>query len=535
MSRPRYRSPARYGLAPAACMLLVSMAHIAVGHERAPQALLEQLEKLGDSRTDLTGVCERWAHAEGTALAEIRSKGPETLIVVVARDQKPSEITEIQLSSSGVLRPMIGMVSDEAGFLVLRDVRQYRASQVLALVRSPIAEYVEPNCDEWQAAKPLKRGSSPDVAATAFSGASSGRQGCLPGDRYHCVRNEKIFASVGWKWKVARRSEGRTVAVLDSGIACNHEDLTGRIWCGPSAPPGSCVAPAEYPVCPHEGGIDLVHDGDPGPCESSDPTAYCNPHGTRVAGLIGAKAGNGKGIAGMAPLSTLMSVQVMSGNSDDIGSLSELAGGIVFAAAHGASVLNISGHWSWPSRAVRRALEYATRVRSAVVLASSPGAGYSTGLKPYPAAFAHELPGVVDVAEAQLGHDGSWIILSTVLGAMRETTLAAPAKAITTSINKCNKVDYSDFGLASESTALVSGAVSLVWGMRSLSSCSGLEILSLMRACATEGSTHNGKTAPVVDLDFLRHVPLTTRGNCRAVIDQVIERAKCEGVRHAAR
>lgn len=83
--------------------------------------------------------------------------------------------------------------------------------------------------------------------------------------------------------------KGVVVAVVDSGIDCLHEDLVDN-----------CLPP--------EMSKSLVPLPDGSGFE--DPWDATNPHGTAVAGIIAATANNGKGVRGVAPEASLISVKV---------------------------------------------------------------------------------------------------------------------------------------------------------------------------------------------------------------------------------
>ncbi|MCU1484129.1 MAG: Alkaline serine protease, subtilase family [Actinomycetia bacterium] len=103
---------------------------------------------------------------------------------------------------------------------------------------------------------------------------------------------------------------GITVAVVDSGVDLQHEDLVGRLV------PGH----------------DFVDDDD----QPQDAFG----HGTHVAGVIAATPGNGKGIAGIAPGAKVMPVRVLG--ADGSGNLDDVVAGVRWAVAHGAKVINLS-------------------------------------------------------------------------------------------------------------------------------------------------------------------------------------------------
>ena len=101
---------------------------------------------------------------------------------------------------------------------------------------------------------------------------------------------------------------GTTVAVVDSGIDLDHPAFAGRI------------AP----------GRDFI-DGDDRPDDE-------NGHGTHVAGIVG--AADAGAANGGAPGVTIMPVRVLDASGS--GSSETVARGIVWAADHGAQVINLS-------------------------------------------------------------------------------------------------------------------------------------------------------------------------------------------------
>ena len=130
----------------------------------------------------------------------------------------------------------------------------------------------------------------------------------------------KIRAPQAWQ-EVQATGAGVKVAVIDSGLDLGHPDFDcpGKV---------SVVA-----------GSDAVRDGN-GPQD-------VDGHGTHVAGIIGACTNNGVGIAGVAPDSTIMPIQVFSsdanydGDGDNNGQ-DDLADAIRLAADSGAHVINMS-------------------------------------------------------------------------------------------------------------------------------------------------------------------------------------------------
>ncbi|MFG2819695.1 S8 family serine peptidase [Kitasatospora sp. NPDC048365] len=110
-------------------------------------------------------------------------------------------------------------------------------------------------------------------------------------------------------WDTAE-GDDTVIAVVDTGVDIGHPDLKSRITAG----------------------WDFV-DND---AKAIDQ----NGHGTHVAGIAAAATCNGTGVAGGAPGAKIMPVRVLG--ADGSGSDENIVRGIVWAADHGADVINLS-------------------------------------------------------------------------------------------------------------------------------------------------------------------------------------------------
>ena len=72
----------------------------------------------------------------------------------------------------------------------------------------------------------------------------------------------------------------------------------------------------------------------------SDDAADDNGHGTHVAGTVAEVEGNGVAESGVAPEASILPVKVL--DADGTGSDADVAAGIVWAADHGARIVNLS-------------------------------------------------------------------------------------------------------------------------------------------------------------------------------------------------
>lgn len=147
------------------------------------------------------------------------------------------------------------------------------------------------------------------------------------------------------------RNDGNEVivAIIDSGARLTHEDLAPNLWTNPNEIPGNGRDDDM------NGYIDDVHGID-ATSGSGNPTDV-HGHGTHVAGIIGAAANNGAGIAGIARNVKLMPLRFM--DPDGYGASSDAVEAIDYARRHGAKVMNASYGSPGPSGSMQRAIQTA--------------------------------------------------------------------------------------------------------------------------------------------------------------------------------
>jgi thermitase len=155
------------------------------------------------------------------------------------------------------------------------------------------------------------------------------------------------------------------LGVVDTGVDSAHEDLNdGRVL------------------------VDLGANCLRGMC-SADSALDDNGHGTHVAGIAAAETNNGTGVAGVGYPVEVIPVKVLG--ADGVGSYAALSSGIVWAAEHGARVLNVSISGSAFSRTLCDAVAQASSLGSLVVAAAGNN---GTSASAYPAAC----PGTIGVS-----------------------------------------------------------------------------------------------------------------------------------------
>lgn len=226
---------------------------------------------------------------------------------------------------------------------------------------------------------------------------------------------------------------GVTVAIVDSGADLGHPDLVPNLWTNPGEVPGNGVDDDGNGYVDDVHGFDFVdNDGTP---------QDANGHGTHVAGIVGARGGNGIGTAGVAWNVKLMIVRVLDANAQ--GTTTSVAQGIRYAVDNGARIVNLSlaGPSSTPD--LESAVQYA-QARGVLVVVAAGNDGHDLASAPtYPAAYGESnvigvaattrTGGLSSVSDYGPGADVAAPgeeILSTALGGGYEwrtgTSMAAP-------------------------------------------------------------------------------------------------------------
>lgn len=297
-----------------------------------------------------------------------------------------------------------------------------------------------------KAAKPPRRAKAPRTAArperTTQPAAPSVRAPAQPNDPLWQDSWSLAKVNALAAWQVTTGRPETIVAVLDTGVDLGHPDLQG----------------AFVP------GYDFVNRDD-------DPTDD-HGHGTMVAGVIAARSNNALGVTSACWNCSVMPVKVIG--ADGSGGAGAVAEGIVWAADHGANVINLSFTMNGFDGAVAAAIDQA-RSRGVVIVAA---AGNNGNAEPtFPAAY----PGVVsvagtDTADARYGWSsyGGWV------------SIAAPGCSLTTAAGGT----YGEFCGTSSATAFVSGLAGLVRSLAGLSVEAVAQTLSV--GAAPVGETASG-------------------------------------------
>lgn len=187
--------------------------------------------------------------------------------------------------------------------------------------------------------------------------------------------------------------EGVVVAVIDTGVDYNHEDLQDNIWTNSAEVSGTTGADDD-----HNGYVDDVHGINL--IDTNETPMDDHGHGTHVAGII-AMENNNVGGVGIAYKSKIMPIK--AGGSDGTLYSSDIAKGIEYAYKNGADVINMSFGSSAHSALIENALQDA--FNSCVLVAAAGNDGKPTadcplgGQNMYPASYSYVI-GVMAYDEA---------------------------------------------------------------------------------------------------------------------------------------
>ena len=219
-------------------------------------------------------------------------------------------------------------------------------------------------------------------------------------------------------WANTKGSDDVVVAVLDTGVDYEHEDLNANMWTRPAK-----LAPY---VDDELGEFNDVHGFD-GTSKIGDPMDD-NGHGTHCAGIIGAEGDNDIGISGINQKVQIMPLKFLgrggSGSTDDA---IEAINYAIERKNDGVNIRIISA--SWGSTAYSKALEDTIKAAGdagILFVAAAGNDGTNNDNRPhYPSNY--DLPNVISVAAL----DRNDQLASFSNFGVKTVHIAAPGKEIT--------------------------------------------------------------------------------------------------------
>lgn len=237
-------------------------------------------------------------------------------------------------------------------------------------------------------------------------------------------------------YNIARGDTNVVIAIVDTGVDLNHDDLFGNIKFNYNDPINGIDDDMD-------GYVDNFYGWDFADYDNN-PHATVSIHGTRVAGLAAAVTNNNIGIYGISNNCRFMPIKIANDNGTIIGAYE----GVLYAADHGCKIINCSWGSNFESLMGKDIIDYAINYRNCIVVASAGNS--KTDLKFYPASYN----GVISVGATNI-YDNKWS--GSSYGTLVD--ICAPGENVySTSLNN----SYSYGNGTSYSAPIVAGAAALL-------------------------------------------------------------------------
>ena len=263
-------------------------------------------------------------------------------------------------------------------------------------------------------------------------------------------------------WAVTTGSKDVIVAVVDTGVNYNHEDIKANMWTDSSG---------HY-------GYDFVNN-------DNDPMDDYG-HGTHVAGTIGAVGNNGTGIAGVAWNVKIMAVKVMG--SDGRGDTNTIVKGIQYAIQNKARIINLSlGGTGSASKSVYSSV--ISKNPNVVFVCAAGNDSANTDVTPhYPSSLTTQYSNVISVAATNY-YDN---LASFSNYGTKTVDVAAPGESVLSLYYASNTAYCFDSG-TSMAAPMVSGVAALMLSVNK--DLSAKQVVSIIRDTVDKKSSLSGKVS----------------------------------------
>jgi subtilisin len=242
-------------------------------------------------------------------------------------------------------------------------------------------------------------------------------------------------------WAQGYTGKGVVVAVIDTGVDYNHEDLKNNIWTNSKEIVGNGIDDDGNGYIDDNYGWNFS--------DKNNNTLDNNGHGTHVSGTI-AGENNNYGVTGIAYDAKIMPVKVL--NESGSGSYSSISKGIRYAVDNGANVINLSLGGGSSNRTLESAIDYASSKGVIVVMAAGNDGDSSPD---YPARYAYKS----GIAVGAVDRNNNMPDFSNRSGTDEISYVTAPGVKVYSSVPNNQYATYSGTSMAAPHVA---GVVALM-------------------------------------------------------------------------
>lgn len=176
------------------------------------------------------------------------------------------------------------------------------------------------------------------------------------------------------------------VAVVDTGVDYEHEDLKDVMWINAGEIPGNGIDDDKNGYIDDIHGINTLRRDSNG--NATGDMMDTHSHGTHVSGTIGAAQNNGVGIAGIASNVKIMGIRTVPNSGDELDV--DVVESFLYAAKHGAKIINCSFGKSKNEggQAVKEAIDFIGKEYGTLVVAAAGNESRDIDSRlTYPASF----------------------------------------------------------------------------------------------------------------------------------------------------
>lgn len=303
-----------------------------------------------------------------------------------------------------------------------------------------------------------------------------------------------LFKHLEYVSQHALKKQPVIVAVVDTGVDINHEDLKGKFWINPKEIPNNEIDDDGNGYIDDVNGIDTLARDTQGRATAHRKDGH--GHGTHVSGTIAAIQNNNIGIAGISSHAKIMAIRTVPADGDETDV--DVAESFIYAAKMGAKIISCSfgkDQQETPGL-VSDAIDEILKINETLVIAASGNESQNIDRRlKYPASFQNNNLLVVDAIKK-----GGSLAMFSNYGVLN-TDLAAPGVSI---LSTTPGNDYQSWDGTSMATPHVSGVAAEILSL--YPNLKAIELKNILMKATKSQPSLSGKsvTGGSIDVNLAR-------------------------------